>query len=274
MKYLFLLALPILGAEAQKLQVQQPALHQFDGGPNLPPASIFHDGETVYYTCSVSGYKASDKDQVHLEWQVEAVDDSGVALTKPGGGKVEAELAPEDKNWMPKIRFQFEVPTTASCDACAIRLRVKDMLGKTEASAETRLTIRSKAVEPSKELTVRNFRFLRGEEDGTPLAVPAYRPGDEVWARFEMTGYKIGENNRVHVEYGLSVYRPSGKPLYQEPKAAVADETSFYPKKYLPGVLSLKLDSKMPPGEYPIVLEVRDPLGPQRYEGRFTFRIE
>ncbi len=267
------IALGFVSLGAQTLELTQPVFQQYEDGPALQP-NTYYDGERVYLTCFVTGFQ-SDKDmKVKLEWRAEARDEKGVLLAPGGTKKVEEQLSPEDKQWRPKLQWQFEAPQTASCAGCRIVVQVRDLIAGTEAKREALFGLRSKAVESSETLAVRNVRFLRSEEDGKPLNAPSYRPGDEVWARFEMVGFRVGEKNRVHVEYGLTVYRPSGKVLYQEPKAAVGDETSFYPRKWMPGVLSLKLDSKMPPGEYPIVLEVRDLTGQQKHEERFTFRIE
>ncbi|MDX1983006.1 MAG: hypothetical protein SFV51_22235 [Bryobacteraceae bacterium] len=258
---------------AQTLKIADFTFHQFEDGPSFRP-SVYWDGERVFVSFLIDGYKANEKNMIALDWTLEARDEAGVALVAAASGKVEAELQPEDKEWKPKLRHQFEAPQTASCVACKLAVTVSDRIGGTEGKLDVSFGIRTRAVAPSETLAVRNFRFLRAEEDGKALAVAAYRPGDDVWARFEMTGYKFGEKNRVQVEYGLSVFRPSGKLLYTEPKAASADDVSFYPKKWLPGILSLKLDSKMPPGEYPIVLEVRDLVGGQKHEERVTFRIE
>jgi hypothetical protein len=269
----FGLLLAALALNAQTLKVLDLQFHQYEDGPPLRPG-VFWDGERVFLSFLIDGYKANGKNEIALDWTAHATDEAGLPLAAPASGKVEAELQPEDKEWKPKLRHQFEAPQTASCAACKLFLTIRDRIAKTEARQEAAFSIRTRQVAPSETLAVRNFRFLRTEEDSQPLPVAAYRPGDDVWARFEMTGYKLGEKNRVQVEYGLAVYRPSGKLLYHEAKAAAMDETSFYPKKWLPGILSLKLDSKMPPGEYPIVLEVRDLAGGQKHEERVTFRIE
>lgn len=263
-----------VAAQTPKLEILTPAFHQFEGGPAMRGLPDYRDGERLFFSCQVSGHKANEKDKVSLSWTIRIADEAGLALTPPESKSLEAELAPEDKDWKPRILYQAEMPPTADCDNCLLVVQLTDKISGAQAMSEQRFAIRSKEVEPSKELAIRNFRFLRGEEDGAALAVPAFRPGDEVWARFEITGFAHGEKNRIHVEYGLSVFRPSGKLLYQEPKAASAEESSFYPKRWAPGMLSLKLDSKLPLGEYPIVIEVRDEVGKQRAEARFAFRIE
>ncbi len=103
-------------------------------------------------------------------------------------------------------------------------------------------------------MIVRNFRFLRNEDDEKPLPVAAYRPGDSVWARFDMTGYKLGDKNQVDIEYGLTVLREDGSVAYTEPQAANQKTQTFYPQRYQPGVLNLNLAKDQPLGKYTIVL--------------------
>ncbi len=118
------------------------------------------------------------------------------------------------------------------------------------------------------------FRFLRNEDDVKPLQVAAYRPGDSVWARFDMTGYKLGEKNQVDIEYGLTVLREDGSVAYAEPQAANQKIQTYYPQRYQPGELNLNLAKDQPLGKYTIVLAVRDNLGQQMYETRETFSVE
>ncbi len=259
---------------ARRLAVVNPALHQYEGGPNVPPSYVYAAGDTVFLSFQIGGYRASDKERVLVNHQMEALDPQGLLLAPAEAGKVDVELADEDKNWMPTAHFNVLVPPSAGSGSYRIRIRLKDEIGGTEASGEVPFTVRGHAVEPSRTLVLRNFRFLRGEEDGEPLTVAAYRPGDAVWARFEITGYKLGEKNRYQVEYGVSVLRPSGEVLYSEPNAASEKDESFYPKRYVLGALSLKLDSTIAKGEYAIVVTVRDLTGGQTSETRQTFRVE
>lgn len=151
---------------------------------------------------------------------------------------------------------------------------MRDLLANAETKTDIPFRATGRQVAPSDTLVVRNFRFLRSEDDSTPLPVAAYRPGEALWARFEIRGYKYGEGNRVHVEYGLEVLGPTGKSLYQEPQAALEQSSSFYPKRYLTGSLSLNLQANARPGDYTIVLRVRDRIGDQLSETRHPFKIE
>jgi uncharacterized protein YfaS (alpha-2-macroglobulin family) len=175
---------------------------------------------------------------------------------------------------MPKARFSVRVPPSAASGAYRIRIQVKDELGGGETSGEVSFAVRGHRVEPSETLVLRNFRFLRGEEDGPPLPVAAYRPGDTLWARFEITGYKLGEKNRYQVEYGVSVLRPTGEVLYTQPSAASEKDETFYPRRYVLGALSLNLDANLAKGDYVLMVTAKDLVGNQTSEIRRPFRVE
>jgi hypothetical protein len=153
-------------------------------------------------------------------------------------------------------------------------VKLSDELAKASAEKTVVFHIRGRGVEPSDTLTVRNFRFLRNEDDERALAAAAYSRGDSVWARFDMTGYKLGDKNQVDIEYGLTVLREDGSTAYSEPQAANQKLDSFYPQRFQPGVLNLNLAKDQPLGKYTIVLAVRDNVGRQTYETRETFSVE
>lgn len=258
----------------RQLVIVAPALHQFEDGPGLPSTFTFVPGDTVFLDYEVSGYQVSGKDRILLSFQIEARDPQGRLLAPPATRKMDAELAEEDKNWKPKVRYEVLVPPLADSGGYRILIRGKDELSGAEASAEIGFSVQGRAVESSDTIIVRNFRFLRSEEDATPLAVAAYRPGDTVWARFEITGYKMGAKNRLDVAYGVSLLRSSGEALFSEPNAAAEADESFYPKRYVPGILSLNLDRDIDKGEYTVVVTVRDQIGGQQCQERRSFRVE
>ena len=157
---------------------------------------------------------------------------------------------------------------------CNCGARKPPLRGHTGASQELAFTVRGHPVEPSDTLVIRNFRFYRGEQDTEPLQKAAYRPGDPVWARFDITGFKYGEDHAIQVSYGVAVISPSGKELWSQAEAAVEKSQSFYPKRYVPGIMSLNLQPNIRPGEYGMVITVHDQIGNQKYEARQNFDIE
>ena len=264
--------------EEKKLAIVRPLLSQMEDGAPVSSGFEFLPGETIHFSCQVEGYKKIeeqfDVQKISLTYQVAARDSRGILLQAVQEGKEGGTVTAEDKNWLPKIRESIVIPPLAESGEYQILVKVQDEMAKTTAEGRAIFTVKGRDVEPSSTLIVRNFRFLRGEEDGKPLPVAAYRAGDPVWARFEMTGYKLSEANQLDIEYGLQVLRSDGTVAYSQPQAAAAKEQTFYPQRYQPGVLSLNLAKDQSLGEYTIVLTVRDNLGNQAYQTREKFTVE
>jgi len=72
----------------------------------------------------------------------------------------------------------------------------------------------------------------------------------------------------------VAVLSPSGKVLFSQPKAATEEEQPFYPRRWVGGILSLTGRPDTKPGEYTLVLTLRDLIGNQTSESRHTFRVE
>jgi hypothetical protein len=202
------------------------------------------------------------------------MDPDGLLVAEPATGQVETELSEQDKDWLPKVRHNFLVPPHALSGRFRIFAVVRDGRAAAEAKSETAFTVQGRQLDTSGPLAVRNLRFFRGEDDPTPIAPPVYGPGDTLWARFDITGFKRAEGNRLHVAYGLSIISPSGKLLFSEPRAAEEQDSSFYAKRYVPGAVSLTIQPKTTPGEYTLLVTARDEVGSETCETRSVFRVE
>jgi hypothetical protein len=269
-----LAALVCGAAPVKQLSIVKPLLNQYEDGPGVTPEFPFAPGETVFLSFQVDGYKRTPEQHIQLVASIDAFDPRGAHIVQTLKKEVKVDLAPEDKEWTPKFHETIMLPPVAIAGAYRIAISVEDQVAGTSTKLDVPLRLRGRNIEPAETLVARNFRFLRSEEDGQPLEVAAYRPGDTLWARFEIVGYKLGEKNHIHVEYALSVLSAAGKVLYTEPKAAVEDESAFYPKPFLPGILSLSLKPGTPAGEYSILLTLRDEVGNQTEESRHPFRID
>jgi hypothetical protein len=270
----FLLPFSLPAAPAP-LSIVNAALHQFEDGPILAQSFAFTPGETVFLSFQVAGYQAEGEDKtVRLDYQLNAIDASGVRLVETKKGQVKADLADQDKEWLPKARWEFLLPPLLDSGSYRVSIDVKDAISGQEAHKEVSFQVRGHEVEKSDALAVRNFRFLRSEEDANPLKLPDYKPGDVLWARFDITGFKLGEKNRLQVEYDIAVATSAGKTLFTQQNAAVEQQETFYPRRYVPGTLSLNLEKGIKPGEYVILLSVRDSVGSQTAESKQAFRVE
>ena len=258
----------------KKLTIVGAAFAQIDDGPPTAAGDQFVPGETLFFRCQLEGYKRSEDNDIQLEYEVRAEDAHGILLLAPEKGLVKTKLSQEDKNWMPKIRYTVIVPPLAESGEYHVTINVKDDLAGATAESQAKFLVGGHSVDPSETLAVRNFRFFRGENDASPLEVAAFRPGDALWARFDMTGYKIGEKNLFDIGYGLVVLRADGTVAYSQPEAANSKDTPFYPQRYQPGELSLNMPKDIAKGEYTIVLTVQDHVGQQTCETREKFSIE
>jgi hypothetical protein len=268
-------ALPAYSAPAAKqLTIVKAAVRQYEDGPALGAGFSFLAGDTVFFSFQIQGYQVSPDAEIDLETQIDAIDPEGTPLMATARRRISTQVSAEDKNWLPIVRESIQVPPLALPGTYRILVVVEDKLSKQAAKAEVEFSARGRQVERSETVVARNFRFLRAEEDRDALAQPVYRPGDALWARFDITGFRYGPNNRVQVSYSVSVADPSGKTVFSQPQPAVEQDESFYPKRYVPGVFSLQLDKKVKPGEYTLVLALRDEIGNQADESRHVFRIE
>jgi hypothetical protein len=266
-------------AAESSLAVVDAGVQQSEDAPFAPADYQFLPGDFVYFTFQVAGFsiKSDDADEVRrisLAYDVTPEDLSGLGLTPPNSGTVQVELNPEDKNWMPKRRVSFLLPSFIAAGEFRIHVVVKDLFANSEASKDFPFRIGGVKLQPSNTITVENFHFLRQENDREPLEVPAYRPGDTIYSNFEMVGYKIGPENEYHVMYGLTVLRPDGKPFLNQPNAAELQKSSFYPAQFVPGNFSVTTSSDTARGEYVIVLMVRDLIGNQTCQKKEPFSIE
>jgi hypothetical protein len=224
--------------------------------------------------CRVAGYTKTDNEQVDLKYSVQAFDAKGVALDEIYENELKAEAGPQDKDWQPKIATTIAIPPLAAPGEYKIVVKVEDVVAKASSELAVPFKVRGHEVEPSDTLIVRNFQFFRDEEGTKPMEKPVYHPGDGVWARFDIIGYKFGAKNKIDVSYVTSVIAPGGKVLWTQPEPAAEQSDSFYPKRYVPAAMGINLTKTIRPGEYTIAVKCTDAEGKQNYEAAFPFTIE
>ncbi|HSP68770.1 MAG TPA: hypothetical protein VLN48_13655 [Bryobacteraceae bacterium] len=271
------LAAGVLSA-APKLAFERLALHQYEDGPLLPASHDFLPGETVWFSCRIAGYDsqpAGDNRNVTLSWQAGLLDPGRIPVEPLKTGRLEESLRLQDKDWVPKFVVSFLLPSFIPGGSYHIPVTVKDEIAGSEISGDLEFHVRAETIEPSASFVIRNFRFLRNEDDAVGLRPPvAYKQGSTLWARFEMAGYKFEANNKFSVEYGLAILGADGKELFAQPAAAAESKESFYPQLRVPGALSLHLENNVPLASYTLVLTVRDKIGGDAVELRESFRVE
>jgi hypothetical protein len=266
--------LPAVLSAAPVLQIVRPLIGQIDGGAVDPPGFEHAPGDTLFFSCRVSGFTKNEDEQMHLKYSVQAFDSKGVPLTELYENEMKAEVTPQDKEWLPKIATEVVIPPLVAGGTYKIVVKAHDVLANTSAELTVPFQVRAYEVEPSDTVVVRNFRFYRAEEDTQPVEKAIYNPGDSVWARFDITGYHYGPKNKVDLSYLVSLINAEGKVLYTQPEPAVEQTESFYPKRYVPASMGLNLQKNIRPGEYTITVTVKDTIGNQSYDGKYTFRVQ
>jgi hypothetical protein len=274
---IFVAASAMAFAQPPKLAIDRLALHQFEDGPMLAPGYEFVPGETAHFSCRIAGFHTSKKEEsqeAKLAWTMRVVDPEGVPIQKEKSGRIDESLSARDKDWAPKFLETFTVPAFAPGGAYQVRITVTDQIAGAEASGELAFDVRGHAVEPSPTLTVRNFKFVRAEDDQVAMRQPVYHPGDTLWAKFDITGYKFAENHKFDVDYGLAILNAAGEQIFSQPAAASDSKESFYPQRYVPGALSLNLDANVVKAAYTMVIVVHDKIGGQTDESRHPFEVQ
>jgi hypothetical protein len=211
---------------------------------------------------------------MHVAYSVQAFDPKGVPLDPVYKNEFANEVSPQDKDWMPKIQTELSIPPLAPPGAYRIVVKAEDLLANTTTELDVPFEVRGHELEPSDKLVIRNFHFYRNENDTRPMGKAVYHPGDGVWVRMDITGFGYGPGNKIDVSYQTSFLNSSGKVLWKQNEPAEEKTESFYPKRYIPAEFGVTLDKNIKPGEYTILVEVKDAVGNQSYEDKQVFTVE
>jgi hypothetical protein len=273
----FALSAGALTAVASPIVVERTAVQQIEDGPIVTLDYEFRPGETVYFTFRLAKFETvenDDKQKLELSYKIEVTDADGTPVVESTTGKIATEMLPEDRNWTPKGRWSFTLPDHAEGGKYQITLVAQDLIGKTETRATKAFMVNNRKVERSETLVVRSFGFYRAEESVKALDPARYHAGELVWVKFDLTGYKLAEDNLMDVQYGLTVLEPSGKVSFSQPEAAREKFHGYYPKRFVPAVFNLTLPPNVTHGVFTLVLTIRDHVGNQDLELRREFTIE
>lgn len=259
------------------LRIVDAGVQSAEDGPFVAGDYVFMPGEPVYFTFQVAGYqieRSPGTRRIKLDFSIQLADSAGTLLTPPVNGRVEEELNDEDKDWRPKRRAVLQLPSYTIFGEARLTISLTDLVANVTVSRTLPLRLGGEKLLPSATLAIQAFRFYRSEDDREPIQIAAYRPGDIVWTRFDVTGFKAGPKNSHKVQYGLQIIAPDGHAALVQDLAAEGDTESFYPPPFIPGTLSLPTRADMSAGQYTIVLTVRDLVGKQSFTGQYRFTLE
>lgn len=262
--------------EPSRLVIEDIVISDLESGASVRSNHRFRAGDKIYLECKIAGFQIAEEPRnISLTYEIRAEDELGRLLAPPTSGTVEAEITPEDKHWRPRLRAEIEIPAYARGGKHRWVIRGADKLAGTEKTATASFTVQSAFPPPPSTLTIHGIRFFRTEGEENPVTEgQALRPGDTLFVRFFITGYKFAPNNRYEVQYGLALRDASGKVMMSAPAAAREARESFYPQEYLPCAFNVDLQKTLRRGTYKLVLSVHDSIGDQTIEAEHDFRVE
>lgn len=267
---------PALQAQsgAPMLGIVRAVISQSEDGPPVESGAAFQAGDMLYFSFQVEGYKVGENGKVQLSGNIEVRDPKGTLVIPIDPQVIGTSVSEEDKNWKPKLRLPVQLPSIAPPGQYKFKYSVRDEQTRKEAFGELAFRVSGRSVAPSDTLVIRNMGFYRTQDDQTPLRIPAYKAGDMLWVRFDMTGYKYGEQNAIDVSYDVAVLAPGGTQLFQQEDAAVEKSQAYYPQPWIPAIFNLSLQSNMTPGVYTLVLTAHDAVGKQTAASKAEFKVE
>jgi hypothetical protein len=211
---------------------------------------------------------------VNLRWLIYATDPDGRLLWEPLNGAIGEEVTHNDENWLPRVNQTLPLPPQLPPGPYKLLIKVTDEHGPSSIEHVVDFQVGGRPLPAPEGFSILEAAFYRSDQDASPLTEAVYRPGDPLFLKFQLAGFKLGEKNRFEVEYGIQVLRPSGKEMYAEPRAASESDSPYYPKRVMNGVVSLNLSADLTPGQYAIVINARDVAGQASSETTVSFRVE
>jgi hypothetical protein len=272
---IFAALLPALpGAAPDALSVVQTTLSRSDDGVNEPRGTPHVAGELLFFTCRIANYGRSTEQKVHLSYSVQPFDPKGVPLLEEYKNEITDEVSPQDKEWLPKISTQIALPPALLSGDYKITVKVEDAIAKTNASLDIPFHVNGHGIQASPTLSVQNMRYYKGEDDPVPMSKAVYKSGDALWLRFDVIGYKYGENNNVNLNYVFSVLGADGTAIWTAPQPIVEQGEAFYPKPFVSGAFSIQVQAAVKPGDYAIGVKAIDLVGKQTVEAKQPFTVQ
>lgn len=248
-------------------------LDLLDGFADYPIAddSVFAPGDTVNVAFNLKDYTESETYRMKVSWKVSTTGPANLPFAPGSAGLFDEELAPEDEEWEPLVRYQAQLPYHLPAGVYRIHVEAKDELSGATAEGDLNVNVAGDPAVQSDVLSLQNFTFSL-TAGGTPLREAVFRPGATIFASFDITGYKLGEGNSYELSSRLDLLDGEGSRAYSF-NPATEKGASFYPRLSVPASLRFDLDPTIEPGLYTLVLTVTDVVGQQSLSSQETFEV-
>src|SRR5450631_3124358 len=118
---------------AAGLEVVRPIVAQSDGGVASLPGFEHVAGETLFFSCRIAGFAKTAEEKAHLAYSVQSFDPKGMPLTEIYKNELVTDVAPQDKEWMPKIATEIQIPPLVGSGTYKILVKIEDLVANTKA---------------------------------------------------------------------------------------------------------------------------------------------
>lgn len=237
----------------------------------IDPESEFAPGDVVNTAFNLKDYAVSEDYRIKVRWMITTSGPTGLPFAPGKEGVFDAELAPQDENWQPLVRFAAEIPNHAPSGTYRINVEAVDELAETTTTSSVDVHVTGGNVAHSDVLTVQNFTFSL-TEGGSPVQELVYHPGSTMYSSFDITGFELGEGNSYEIASELELFDVEGASVYSFNPASEKG-SSFYPRLSVPARFHFDLDPTMETGHYSLFLTVTDVVGRQSYSVRRLFEV-
>jgi uncharacterized RDD family membrane protein YckC len=120
-----------------------------------------------------------------------------------------------------------------------------------EISNETTFTFPSRS---TGDLKLVNFTFTT-EQEGPPRPDGPYKPADDVYVKYTLTGFSTAADGRANLHYTIAAFDPTGLPLLEPTQNVVRQAVST---ASFDGWYRLRLPPYVPPGTYTLQISAHD----------------
>src|SRR6516165_11495215 len=131
---------------AAPLQIVRPILSDTEGGAALPTGFEYRPGETLFFSCRIANYQKTAEEKIHLAYSVQAFDPKGVPLVELFNNDISTDVAPQDKEWMPRIATEIAIPSLIAPGTYSVVIKVEDLVAKSKAELSVSFQVRGRRV--------------------------------------------------------------------------------------------------------------------------------
>ncbi|MBI2818038.1 MAG: hypothetical protein HYX72_13980 [Acidobacteria bacterium] len=244
------------------LRVTEVFFLDFKGAPT--PRWAMKPGEEVALDFRIDGFgreEAVNKEglreqRIHLTYQVELHDPQGYLVEPAKSGEIITTLTPQDAEWRPKINWSAKVPPAAPGGNYAVLIHVSDLIAKRETDKTVSFRVLGQGVSASDALRISEVEYSNSER-GPWNPERYFAPSETIWVRYRITGFRVSPEKQVWVEQDWAVLDESGNEIVSQPNAAVTNEASYYPPRFVSTNFTLALKNPKP-GKYTLRIVAHD----------------